>query len=645
MVEGRRVLAIDIETCSGLDLAKCGVYSYVQNEDFEILLFGYAFEEEEVKVIDLKSGEELPEKVKKALVDPKVIKTAFNANFERTCLSWYLKTDMPPEQWRCTQVMALSLGLPASLEAAAQVLKLKEQKLSEGKKLIKYYGTARKSLSLQAEDRESWEKFKGYCRQDVEVERSLRKQLESYEITDKEQRLWVLDQHINDYGVKVDKELLEKAISCNALTTESIEKELIELTGVKNPNSAAQLKKWLYDNEGLKADSLNKEAVEELLEQENSARAKRVLSLRQELSKTSIKKYEAMKRAMCSDGRVRGLFQFYGANRTGRWAGRLVQVQNLPQNKMDELDLARNLLIKGNTEALEGLTGSSSQVLSQLVRTAFVPEEGARFIAADFSAIEARIIAWLAGEQWRIEVFKAHGKIYEASAAKMFKVPIESIGKDSALRQKGKIAELALGYQGSKGALINMGALKMGLKERELIELVTAWRGANKNIVKLWQQVEMAAVTAVEQRRAVKLQHNLEFFFDRGILFIKLPSGRKLSYINARLKLDFDFNKYIITYEGIDQTNKRWTALKTYGGKLVENIVQAIARDCLAEAMLRLYENGYKIVMHIHDEVVLEVPENFGSLEEVQETMAEPIAWAKGLHLTAEAFESKYYRK
>lgn len=648
-----RILSIDIETYSSIDLTKCGVYAYTEAEDFEILLFGYAFDDEEVRVIDLKSGEELPEEVNAALTDSEVIKTAFNANFERTCIAAHFKIDMSPEQWRCTAVNALELGLPTSLEATAKCLKIPQQKMIEGKALIRYFSIPCKETkangfrnrNLPENDREKWETFKSYCAMDVEVERNIRKQLENYKINENEQKLWCLDQRINDMGVKVDTEIIKHALSCDSKYQERLKHEAVNLTGVENPKSTAQMKKWLLEAEGLEIDTLSKETVSTLLNEVTNEDVKRALELRQELSKTSIKKYEAMDRALCKDKRIRGLLQFYGANRTGRWAGRLVQVQNLPQNKMKDLDLARNLLKEGKYEEIELFFDSVPDVLSQLIRTAFIPSENSRFIVADFSAIEARVIAWLAGEKWRMEVFNSHGKIYEASASQMFKVPIVSITKGSPLRQKGKIAELALGYQGSKGALLAMGALKMGLSEEELPELVAAWRNSNQNIVKFWGDVEAAAIKAVRDKTIVTIQHGIEFSFESGILFIKLPSGRKLSYVRPRLETDERFNKPMITYEGAEQGTKQWGRLNTYGGKLVENIVQGAARDCLAEAMLRLDKAGYKIVMHIHDEVVLDVPYGFGSLEEVEKIMATPIEWAKGLPLRADSFESSYYKK
>jgi DNA polymerase len=645
-----RILSIDIETYSSVDLAKCGVYAYSEAMDFEILLFAYAFQEENVKVIDLKRGEKLPIEVIEALTDSQVIKTAFNANFERTCLGAFLKMDMPPEQWLCTEVMALELGLPASLAAVAKSLKLPQQKMEVGKSLIRFFCSPCKETKangyirryLPEDAMEKWQSFKAYCAMDVEVERNIRTQLENYKVNktqykadilessssivegssrnlhttyrnaesneviefnigDFEKRLWNLDQRINDRGVRLDFDLINHAIACHDEFQHRLRKEAVNLMGIENPKSAAQMKKWLMDTEGLEIDTLSKERVTNLLKEVSKEEVKRALELRQQLSKTSIKKYEAMKRALCKDSRVRGLLQFYGANRTGRWAGRLVQVQNLPQNKIKDLNIARKLLKAGEYETLELLFPSVPEVLSQLIRTAFIPSKASRFIIADFSAIEARVIAWLAGERWRMEVFNGHGKIYEASAAVMFKVPVHTVTKDSVLRQKGKIAELALGYQGGKGALLAMGASKMGLKEQELPEIVASWRNANRNIVKLWSHIEAAATTVVRDKTSVSTEHNIVLSYEKGILFIKLPSGRKLSYISPRIEIDEKYNRSVLTYEGVDGITKQWTRLKTYGGKLTENIVQAIARDCLAEAMLRLEASGYKIVMHIHD--------------------------------------------
>jgi len=647
-----KILSIDIETYSSIDLSKSGVYAYIEADDFEILLFAYAFDDEEVKIIDLVSGEKLPVDVMEALTDKEVIKTAFNANFERTCIAKYLNKEMPPEEWRCSMVHALTLGLPSSLKGVARCLKLEQQKMDEGKALIRYFSipcrptkaNGERTRSLPHHDKEKWETFKAYCKQDVEVERSIHKKLENYHMTEKEMKLWFLDQKINDGGVKVEKRLVENAIHCDEIYQRELMDEAIVLTELENPNSPAQLKIWLKDKHDIEVKSLSKAKVAELLDEVDDPKIKRVLELRQNMSKTSVKKYEAMERAMCKDERIRGLLQFYGAT-TGRWAGRLVQVHNLPRNNMDDLDLARNLLLNGDYETLELLFDSVPDVLSQLIRTAFIPSPNSRFIVADFSAIEARVIAWLAGEKWRMDVFNSHGKIYEASASQMFGVPVESVTKGSTLRQKGKIAELALGYGGSKGALIAMGAIDMGLSEEELPELVSAWRKSNSNIVRLWYEVENAAITAVKDRIIVNMRYGLKFYYKSGVLFIRLPSGRSLAYVRPRIEIDERFNKDKLTYEGFEQSSKRWGRIDTYGGKLTENIIQAIARDCLAESMLRLDDRGYKIRFHVHDEVILDVPCNFGSLEEVEEIMGLPISWAPGLPLRAEAFESDYYKK
>jgi DNA polymerase len=646
-----KTLAIDIETYSSVDLTKCGVYAYTESPDFEILLFGYAFDDKEVKVVDLAQGGKVPEEVMTALTNPAIIKTAFNANFERTCISKHFNIPMPPNQWRCSAVHALTLGLPGNLEGVAKSLNLTQQKMKEGKALIRYFSVPCKptkanggrTRNLPKHDIKKWDTFKDYCKRDVEVERAIRKKLESYPQADKEIRLWQLDQQINDRGVLIDKDLVDNAIKCDEIYQKKLLEEAIHLTGLENPNSTVQLKGWL-ENKGIKIKSLSKEKVSEILKGTDNPKIKRVLELRQEMSKTSVKKYEAMDRAICKDKRVRGLLQFYGANRTGRWSGRLVQIHNLPRNDIKDLHLARELLKAGDYETIEILFDSVPDVLSQLIRTAFVPKEGSRFIVVDFSAIEARVIAWLAREKWRMDVFSFHGKIYEASASQMFKVPIETIGKGSQLRQKGKIAELALGFGGSKGALIAMGALKMGLKEGELPELVSAWRKSNQNIVKLWHDVESAAIKAVKEKTVVKMQYGLKFYYKSGVLFIRLPSGRNLAYIRPRIEIDKRFHKEMLTYEGNEQGSK-WGRISTYGGKLVENIVQAIARDCLAEAMLRLDEAGYRIVFHVHDEVVLEVPNDIGSIDEVKEIMGRSIDWAPGLPLRADGFETKFYKK
>ncbi|HEK4699808.1 TPA: DNA polymerase [Clostridioides difficile] len=650
-----RTLSIDIETYSDLDIKKVGVYRYVDSANFEILLFAYAFDNEEVKVIDLVNDEELPKEVIEALNDNKVIKSAFNANFERTAISKFLNINLKPNEWSCTMIKALTLGLPGSLDSVSKALKFNEdkQKMKEGKALIQYFCKPCKATkvnkgrtrNLPIHDMEKWNKFKEYCKQDVVVEREIRNKLSKYKTTEREIKLWYLDQRINDTGIKVDTELIENAIECDKRYTEKLTKEAIKITGLNNPNSPAQLKKWLSDKVSFEITSLTKESIPEILKQVDDENVVRTLELRKLMSKTSIKKYEAMKLAKGNDNRVRGLLQFYGANRTGRWAGRLVQVQNLPQNHIEDLDLARNLLKEGDFDLIELLYDSVPDVLSQLIRTAFIPSEGHRFIVSDFSAIEARVIAWLAGEKWRLDVFNSHGKIYEASASQMFKVPIESIKKGSELRQKGKLAELSNGYGGSVAALISMGAIKMGLKEEELQPIVTAWRNANPNITKFWWDVDKAAKKAIKDRTIVEIQHGIKFIYNPGVLFIELPSSRRLSYLRPKIEPHTTFSGDKITYEGMEQTSKQWKRIDTYGPKLVENIVQATARDCLREAMFNVTDAGYSIVMHVHDELVIDVDKKGGSLEEVNSIMGKEISWAKGLPLKADGYECDYYKK
>ena len=644
------ILSIDIETYSSIELKTSGVYKYVEAPDFEILLLSYALGDEPVQTIDL-TKEKFPPFLKDALLNPNVIKSAYNANFERVCLSKYLDLHLPINQWRCSSVHALYLGLPGWLEGVAQALNLEQQKDSTGKNLINYFSRPCKptkanggrTRNLPRHDPEKWQQFIAYNQQDVEVERAVRKALERYPMPESAWRLWFIDQEITDRGVRIDPVLVQHAIRCSELHREKLEAEAIKLTGLENPNSVAQLKEWFEKAEGLEIESLNKKAIPALMKEVESATAERVLELRQELAKTSIRKYQAMERVMGQDGRARGLLQFYGANRTGRWAGRLVQVQNLPRNNLPDLDLARKLLRVGDYKSLELLFESVPDTLSQLIRTAIIPDDGHRFIVADFSSIEARVVAWLAGEKWRMDVFNSHGKIYEASAAQMFRVPIESIDKGSPLRQKGKIAELALGYGGAVGALKAMGALEMGLTEDELPSLVKTWRAANPNITKFWWDVEAAAHDAVKDRKITILQYGLTFSYESGCLFIMLPSGRRLAYPRPRIEIDTRYNKPLLTYEGIEQ--KLWKRLKTYGPKLVENIVQAVSRDCLATAIVRLHEAGYKIVFHVHDEVIAEMPNESGSVKEMCEIMSRSIEWAPELPLRADGFECEYYRK
>ena len=643
-----RILGIDIETFSDVDLIKCGVYAYADSPAFEVLLFAYCFDGGETRVIDLAQGEVLPEDVVEAVFDGSVVKTAFNANFERTCLSKYFGRYLPPDSWHCSAVQAAVLALPRSLEDVGAVLGLDERKMKEGKELIRYFcvpckptkanGGRRRNLPCHAP--EKWEVFKRYCRRDVDVEKAIRRKLGKFPIPEGEMEAYRLDQRINDRGVLVDMGLVRQAVRCERLHKGVATERAYELTGLENPNSVAQLKGWLGEN-GVEAESLSRKAVAELIE-ESDGEVKELLRLRLLMAKTSVKKYEAMERSVCSDGRVHGLLQFYGANRTGRWAGRLVQVQNLPQNHIEDLELARRLVREGRFEDVEMLYDSTPNVLSELIRTAFVAEPGCRFVVADFSAIEARVLAWLAGERWRLEVFSSHGKIYEASASAMFHVPIEEVTKGSPLRQKGKIAELGLGYGGAAGALVSMGALEMGLSEDELPSLVAAWRRANPHITQFWWDVDKAAVEAVTKRTGTRAGR-IGFEYRSGILFVMLPSGRKLAYVKPRLAVN-KFGREGLTYEGISE-NKKWGRIETYGPKLVENIVQGTARDLLAEAMLRVERKGYPIVMHCHDEIIAEVPEGMGSVEEMCEVMAVRPSWAEGLPLRADGYECPFYQK
>jgi DNA polymerase len=649
-----KTLSMDIETFSDIDLGKCGVYRYADSPNFEILLFAYSINESAVELIDLASGEELPHFIIDALLDDDVIKTAFNAQFERVCLMKHLSQTLgrsvylDPSSWRCSEVQAAMLGLPLNLDGVGKVLSLHEQKIAEGKTLIRYFcmpckptaANRGRTRNMPSDAPEKWELFKEYNIRDVEVELAIREKLEDYPIPDKEQAYYVLDQKINDRGLLVDMKLVEEAISCDRQFTVAATERAYELTGLENPNSVSQLKDWLKER-GIEVESLSKKAVKELVE-ETEGEVEEALKLRLLMAKTSVKKYEAIERAVSSDGRVHGLFQFYGANRTGRWAGRLVQFQNLPQNHLNDLKLARDLVKEGYFEDIELLFGNTPNVLSELIRTAFIPEKNHRFIVADFSAIEARVISWLAGEKWRLEVFASHGKIYEASASQMFHVPIEEITKGSSLRQKGKVSELACGYGGGVGALKAMGALEMGVEEHELQGLIDNWRNANPRIVNFWWEVDKAAITAVKERSKTST-HGIDFTYRSGMLFVTLPSGRNLVYIKPKLMIN-KFGREGLTYEGIG-TTKKWERLETYGPKIVENIVQATSRDLLAEGMLRLDRKGYKVISHVHDEVICEVPIGEGSIEEVCSIIAEQPSWAKGLPLKADGYECDFYMK
>ena len=643
-----RTLEIDIETYSATDLKSSGVYKYVEDPHFEILLLAYCIDNGKIQIIDKPNKKD---DIIKLLTDPSILKTAYNANFERTCLAKFFNINTDPAQWQCTMVSATMLGLPSSLEQCARVLKLQDQKSASGKALIKYFSmpckpskvNGMRSRNLPEHDQEKWESFKQYCIQDVAAEKAIKNKISVFPIPEFEKKLWCLDQKINDTGILIDPVFVHNAIKIDSSNKIRLNDEATDLTELDNPNSTSQLKKWITNTTGTECTSLTKEAIPVLLKATDCESLTRVLNIRQEMAKTSVKKYAAMVKCICADNRVRGLVQFYGANRTGRWAGRLIQVQNLPKNDMSDLDLARRLVREGDQEFLELLFNNIPDTLSQLIRTSFVAPAGHKLQVIDFSAIEARVIAWLAGEKWRLEVFKTHGKIYEASASQMFKVPIETITKGSPLRQKGKVSELALGFGGGPNALIKMGALKMGIPEEELPRLVAMWRNANCKITQLWTDVEDAAMRAVNGEPA-SIQYGIKFFVDKSIFFIQLPSGRKLAYLRPRLRPN-KFGGQSIAYEGMDQTTKQWCVTDTYGGKLVENIVQAIARDCLAEALIKVDEAGHKIVMHVHDEIVPEAPESADTLKDIIRIMSSPISWAPGLPLSADGYETKYYKK
>lgn len=643
-------LSIDIETYSSNDLVKSGVYSYADAPDFEILLFAYAFDDESVQIIDLKNGEELPYRVRNALMSKDVQKTAYNAQFEITCIQKFFGIKLDLSQWSCTAVMAAELGLPQNLAGVASVLNLQQQKDTRGKRLIDYFckpckptkTNGGRTRNLAEHKPEDWQIFKDYCCQDVEVERSIRNKISAFPIADSEQKLWEYDQRINARGVRVDMNLVNNALTYNAKASEDYTREAVEITGLENPNSIPQLKKWLEEQTGNKQETLTKADVKKIIASTENESIKRVLKIREALGKTSTAKYEAMKRSVCSDGRIRGLLQFYGANRTGRWAGRIVQVQNLPQNHLSDIADVRKLVTDGDYDWFSMLY-TVPQTLSELIRTAFIPSEGRRFIVSDFSAIEARVIAYLADEKWRLKVFEENGDIYCASASQMFGVPVVKHGINGHLRQKGKIAELALGYGGSVGALASMGAIDMGIPEEELPELVQVWRNSNPNIINFWWTVNNAVISAIKGI-PVTIQHGISFFRKSGILFIKLPSGRKIAYVKPAIGKN-KFGSDSITYMGMNQTTKTWERLETFGGKLVENIVQAFARDCLAENIIRLEDAGYEINFTVHDEVILDVPKGQGSLEEVNAIMGQEISWAKGLPLKADGYECDFYMK
>ena len=651
-MEQIRFLSVDIETFSSVDLGKSGVYRYAESEDFEILLFGYSVNGGPVRVVDLACGEKLPEVIRKAISDPTVMKWAFNAQFERICLSRFLGMPtgeyLAPVSWHCTMIWSATLGLPMSLAGVGTVLGLEKQKLTEGKDLIRYFcvpckatkANGGRTRNLPAHDWTKWERFKSYNLRDVETEMEIQKKLSRFPVSEDEWRNYCLDQKINDRGVALDMELAHRAVQCDNQYREFYLQQAREITGLENPNSVLQLRDWLRER-GVEMDSLSKNAVQDLLP-DTDGDVRKVLSLRQELAKSSVKKYTAMENLVFQDSRRRGLIQFYGARRTGRYAGKLLQVQNLPQNHLPDLETARALVRSGNFDALEMLYDSVPNVLSELIRTAIVPKKGCRFIVSDFSAIEARVLSWFAGEQWRLDTFMQGGDIYCASASQMFGVPVEKHGINGELRQKGKQAELACGYGGSVGAMKSMGAVRMGVKEEELQPLVDAWRQANPRIVQFWWEVDRAAKTCVKQHVPTQAGR-LRFEYQSGILFIQLPSGRRLAYAKPRMG-ENRFGGEAITYEGVG-TGRKWERLETYGAKCVENIVQGTARDLLALALLRLEQAGYPVVMHCHDEAICEVPIGQGSVKEVNRIMAVSPEWAEGLPLKADGFETEFYKK
>ena len=646
-------ISIDLETRSSVDISKSGVYRYAEAEDFAILLFAYAVDGGAVEVIDLVGGEQIPQEILDALTDESVIKWAFNANFERVCLSRYLSdlgialdpfrdnhllsTEcahfLNPRSWRCTMVWSAYMGLPLSLAAVGRVLGLEEQKMTEGKALIRFFSTP----PFHEPTGEKWELFKSYNRRDVEVEMAIQQRIFKYPVPPSVWEEYVLDQEINDRGICLDMPFVENTVKIDALTKEKLTDRLKTLTGLENPNSVRQMRTWLKE-QGVETESLDKKSVTDLLANV-PAPLKEVLSLRQQLAKSSVKKYQAMQNTVCSDGRARGMFQFYGANRTGRFSGRHIQLQNLPQNHLTDLECARDLVRQGNYAALEMLYESVPDILSQLIRTAFIPKEGRKFIVADFSAIEARVLSWLAKERWRMDVFANDGDIYCATAGRMLHCNVVKHGENGHLRQYGKLAELSSGYGGSVGALKAFGALESGMKEEELKPLVDAWRSANPNIVDFWWAVDRAAKECIKER-STKVTHGIRFIYQSGMMFIELPSGRRLAYVKPRIG-ENQFGGESVTYMGLD-LSKKWARIESYGPKLVENVTQAISRDILCYAMQTL--RTMDIVAHVHDEIIIECDEQV-SLPVICEQMERTPPWAEGLLLRAEGFECRFYQK
>lgn len=653
-----RVMGVDIETYSSVDLTEAGVYAYVEAPDFDILLISYIFDdwgEDDVKTIDCFDADpDMMAEFCEALLDPQIVKTAFNANFERTCLAKWLQKPMPPEEWRCTMVKALTLGLPGNLAGAGEALGLPAEKLKDpqGKALIQFFSkpckptrtNGQRTRNLPQHDPAKWQLYKGYNRQDVVTEQEILRKLSIYKTPESEQELWALDQHMNDNGVALDIPMVEKIVEYDTRRRQELQEEAQELTGLKNPNSLAQLKKWL-SKQGVTMTSVTKDTIAATLQTDIPDSVRRMLEIRTALGKTSVAKYSTMLTAVCQDHRLRGILQFYGANRSGRWAGRLVQTHNLAKNSLPDLDLARELAAAGDFDTLATLFGETAFVFSELIRTAFIPSDGCRFVVSDFAAIEARVLAWIAGEEWTLEAFRQGKDIYCETASMMYRVPVEKHGQNSHLRQKGKVAVLACGYQGGVGAMKRMD--KGGsIPEDELQSVVDQWREANPKVVKLWRTCELAAKTAIQEHRTVRLAHGIAFSYINRNLFIQLPSGRKLCYWDTRLKQDDYTGRLSITYMGVNQETKQWGETETYGGKLVENIVQATARDCLAVAMTRVSDLGYKIVMHVHDEMIVDVPNTDTEAPgRINAIMAQPIDWAEGLPLKGDTYETPFYKK
>lgn len=683
-----RVMGIDIETYSSVDLTDAGVYAYTEAPDFDILLISYIFDdwgEDDVRTIDCFDADpDMMAEFVEALTDPRIVKTAFNANFERTCLAKWLNKPMPPEEWRCTMVKALTLGLPGNLAGAGEALGLPAEKLKDpqGKALIQFFSkpckptrvNGQRTRNLPEHDPAKWQLYKNYNRQDVVTEQEILRKLSIYKTPEDERALWSLDQHMNDNGVKLDIPMVEKIVAYDNQRRQELQEEAQELTGLKNPNSLAQLKRWLAE-QGVEMASVTKDTIAEALKQSDlPENVRRVLEIRTALGKTSVAKYSTMLVAHCQDHRLRGILQFYGANRSGRWAGRLVQTHNLAKNTLPDLALARELAAEGDFDTMSTLFGETAFVFSELIRTAFIPSDGRRFVVSDFSAIEARVLAWIAGEEWVLDAFRSGKDIYCETASMMYHVPVEKHGANSHLRQKGKVAVLACGYQGGVGAMKRMDR-SGSIPEDELQSVVDQWRQANPRVVKLWRDVELAVRTAIEEhrtvRRGIRVQVSPEklaareamaggpvrpysvregvdisFGYINGNLFIKLPSGRKLCYWDAKLKLDPRDGREHIVYMGVNQETKQWGETETYGGKLVENIVQATARDCLAISMQRVAALGYDIVMHVHDEMIVDVPiEDTGAMARINACMAEPIPWAPGLPLRGDGYETPFYMK